>query len=97
MNFMSRIGNVVIGMFNRIKAWFVNIEIGSISMFNTTRSYQLYIVCDTIERLQKFARKDSEKKAIRIAKRIIKNRMESAGQDKAFDKFLISRKLMERK
>lgn len=76
----------IIQMFNHLRAWFVSI--GNISMFNRTYKTELIIVCNTIERLGSMARTPTEKKAITIVKRIIKNRASRAGVEAHLDKFL---------
>lgn len=87
VKFLASIKNVVLKMFNNLRAWFVSV--GNIT-FNHTD--QLVIVCDSIHRLNDFARTKEQKECIGFLTDVIGARMRQEKQDKKFDAFLIKHK-----
>lgn len=88
MQSILKLKNNVVHFLSHLKAWFFNLEIGHITLFSPSYKTELIVVCSTIEELSRMARRDTEKKGIKLMKRIIKNRTKHIGLDKKFDRFL---------
>jgi len=88
---------------DKIKSWFANIELHNVSLFNRTYKQELYVVCDSLERLYQYKKLSQLDKDIEMAKdlknlkTVIDIRMKREGANKNFDKFLTKKKLMAKK